>query len=72
MNARIRELAEQAQEYAEYTTPQGLEWFDAFKERFSKLLVQECAALAWFAEQYGIGDGLPVSKQIKQHFGIEP
>jgi hypothetical protein len=45
MNERIHELAEQAQYYAEYTTPQGLEWFPMFKERFAELIVRECATL---------------------------
>ena len=30
MNERIQELAQQAQQYAEYVTPQGCEWFDTF------------------------------------------
>ena len=42
MNERIKELAEQAQQYAEYVTPQGLEWFNAFKEKFAELIVKEC------------------------------
>ena len=46
MNERIRELAEQAQQYAEYVTPQGLECFDTFKEKFAELIVQECIAKA--------------------------
>ena len=40
-------------------------------EKFAELIVRECASKAWFAEQYGIGDGAPVSKQIKEHFGVE-
>jgi len=42
MNERITELAEQAQQYAEYVTPQGCEWFGTFKEKFAELIVQEC------------------------------
>ena len=38
MNERIKQLAEQAQQYAEYTTPQGLEWLPAFKEKFAELI----------------------------------
>ncbi len=45
MNERIRELAEQAQQYAEYTTPQGLEWLPAFQEKFAELIVRECMAM---------------------------
>jgi hypothetical protein len=42
MNERIQELAEQAQQYAEYTTPQGLEWLPAFREKFAELIIQNC------------------------------
>ena len=42
MNKTILKLAEQAQQYAEYTTPQGLEWLPVFKENFAELIVQEC------------------------------
>ena len=42
MNERIKELADKAQEYAEWMTPQGLEWFDNFKEQFAELIVLEC------------------------------
>jgi hypothetical protein len=42
MNDIIRELADKAREYAEWSTPQGLEWFDNFKEQFAELIVREC------------------------------
>jgi hypothetical protein len=42
MNERIRELAEQAQQYAECVTPQGCEWFDTFKEKLGELIIREC------------------------------
>ena len=62
MNDRIRELAEQAQLYAEWTTPQGLEWFDAFKEKFAELIVRECAEICLEANDH---------KNILRHFGVE-
>lgn len=40
-------------------------------EKFAELIIKECAAKAWWAEQYDIGSGLPISKQITEHFGIE-
>ncbi len=46
MNERIQKLADQAQQYAEYNTPQGLECFPMFKERFAELIVRECANVA--------------------------
>ena len=42
MNERIKELAKLAQLRAEWMTPQGLEWFDNFKEQFAELIVREC------------------------------
>ena len=59
MNERIKTFAKQAQLYAEWTTPQGLEWFDAFKEKFAELIVRECAELAY--------DG---PNGILEHFGL--
>ena len=42
MNERTTELAKLAQMRAEWMTPQGLEWFDNFKEQFTELIVREC------------------------------
>ena len=75
MNERIRELAEQAQQYAEYTTPQGLEWLPAFKEKFAELIVKECAESLWTEECYNSDLALDEfeknSKKIREHFGVE-
>ena len=68
MNERIRELAEQAQQYAEYTTPQGLEWLPAFKEKFAELIVRECCDI--FVELRTRPADLAV-KDVKKHFGVE-
>mgnify|MGYP007007682621 CR=1 FL=1 len=63
MNERIKELAEQCHHrYSEHNID---------LEKFAELIVRECASKAWFVEQYGIGDGTPVSKQIREHFGVE-
>jgi hypothetical protein len=75
MNERIKELEKQAWEFVDKTW----NWANAnnpsqatlFKIKFAELIVEECASKAWFAEQYGIGDGAPVSKQIREHFGVE-
>ena len=68
MNERIKELAKQAQQYAEWTTPQGLEWFDAFKEKFAELIVAE---MLQTCEDHPAWTGRMISEQIKQHFGVE-
>ncbi len=79
MNERIKELNAQADKYAwekvgkkyDGTGDLNWQWEDTKMEKFAELIVRECASKAWFAEQYGIGDGAPVSKQIKEHFGVE-
>jgi hypothetical protein len=68
MNERIKELAEQAQQYAEYVTPQGCEWFDTFKEKFAELIVQECAEVAHCNFHV---DGVTLGNIMKEHFGVE-
>ena len=71
MNPRITELADKAQEYAEWMTPQGLEWFDNFKEQFASLIIEECAD--YFGREgdrrFEV-DGNWIAKTIKQHFGV--
>jgi hypothetical protein len=67
MNERIKQLAEQAQQYAEYITPQGCEWFDTFKEKFAELIVQECADVATINQYQAFTPG----HYVKKHFGVE-
>ncbi len=79
MNERIRELVKQAQQYAEYVTPQGLEWFDTFKEKFAELIIKECMRMCDVAavgyETHGRtkeANGCYSAKEyIEEHFGVE-
>ena len=69
MNERIKELADKAQEYAEWMTPQGLEWFDNFKEQFAELIINECISAVEntndrYRKEYFAG-------KIKEHFGVK-
>lgn len=72
MNTRIKELATQAQQYAEYVTPQGLEWLPAFKEKFAGLVVRECIrkieneASAYAEPVWAV----ELVNDIKEHFGV--
>ena len=47
MNERIRELAKQAEEYAdiEYNAS-DLDWYELKEEKFAELIVEECAQRA--------------------------
>ena len=65
MNERIKELAEQAQQYAEYVTPQGCEWFGTFKEKFAELIVKECIDNIEVWEKDSRNH---ISYMLKQHF----
>jgi hypothetical protein len=69
MNERIEQLAQQCTEYITGTLNGDFEKFDY--KKFAELLIRECAAKAWWAEQYDMGDGKPISKQITEHFGVE-
>jgi hypothetical protein len=74
MNERIKKLYTEASEWAlhNYPPPVNLfEWEDLRSKKFAELIVRECSAKAWFAEQYDMGDGVPISKQIKEHFGVK-
>ena len=85
MNEKIKQLANQAQQYAECTTPQGLEWFDVFKEKFAELIVRECidkittynlvpGHSAKWEDIYDIHARLldDLGEELKEHFGVEP
>ncbi len=84
MNEQIRQLAEQAEEYAVRVTTgdweDGLAYQDLFNKKFAELIVKECADACYKhkdVESFGI---YPVrvamvtkacSDNIKQHFGVE-
>jgi hypothetical protein len=75
MNERIKELAEQATEYAnEQNELHGVGYVITFKEKFAELIVRECVAIA--NRQFSAATGLDdrdclTAQQMKQHFGVE-
>ena len=76
MNERIKELAKLAQLRAEWMTPQGLEWFDNFKEQFAELIVRECMACSTWVGKNNTNTVEPmhtaqaINQRIKNQFGI--
>ncbi len=76
MNERIKEMAKLAQMRAEWMTPQGLEWFDNFKEQFTKLIVRECMACSTWVGKNNTNTVEPmhtaqaINQRITQHVGI--
>jgi hypothetical protein len=75
MNERIKALADKAQEYAEWETPQGLEWFDNFKKQFALLIINECAEMGDNFDGQPTGNEvrkyLTAGDAIREHFGVE-
>jgi hypothetical protein len=64
MNERIKELAEQAKQYAEdeQNNPLKIYTLDCFNEKFADLIVRECAEICLEANDH---------KNILTHFGVE-
>jgi|FLOH01.1.fsa_nt_gi hypothetical protein len=72
MNERIRELAEQAQDWVDAQAPCAryvAEEHEYFYEKFAELLLHECSRIAddWVNNEDN-GKNYP-SDKIKQHFG---
>ena len=69
MNERIKQLAEQADDYADNKIQMPGEyhpdWHDIRDEKFAELIVRECAKAA-----DSIAPSI-VSDVIKEHFGVE-
>ena len=66
MNERIKELADESARYsAIMALPTGQSGNELFVEKFTQLIVMECADIADKAEPYKAND------LIKQHFGVK-
>jgi hypothetical protein len=75
MNKRIKELAEQAQDWADAHAPYASEEHEYFVEKFAELIVQECAdlfknVLISVETEHG-HQSVMASKFIRNHFGVE-
>jgi hypothetical protein len=75
MNERIKELAEQADDYTDNKIQQPGEyhpdWHDVRDQKFAELIVRECATIA--DDGYGsahFGNGI-AGYQLLQHFGVK-
>ena len=78
MNERIRELAQQAQEYAwenETHWSANAEREALFEQKLAELIVRECAKSLWTEECHTSDLALEEfernSAKIKEHFGVE-
>jgi len=75
MNERIKQLAEQAEKYADENFKGEPTWSEAFESKFAELIIQECATFIDSAFDIDEHSGEVVSyadgSQLKKHFGIE-
>ena len=69
MNERIKQLAKQAEEYAdiEYNAS-DLDWYELKEEKFAELIVRECTTV--IERNLFQGIGWNTSRAVRQHFGI--
>ena len=70
MNERYKELAEEAEKYADYHFKGEHFWTEAYEQKFAELIVRECAKVAGDFEYARLHDSL-VEDKIKEHFGVE-
>ena len=72
MNERIKELAEQARQYANSMYPSGLDipkWGPAYHEKFAELIVEECTKVI----DRNLFQNIVwnTSRAVRRHFGID-
>ena len=85
MNERIRQLAKQAEEYAdiEYNAS-DLDWYELKEEKFAELIVRECidkiethripvgnSAAGEMACEWTYDALKEIRDEIKEHFGVK-
>ena len=77
MNERIRELAEQAEDWADNQNFYASDYRDYLMEKFAELIVWECAKVCddldiddWGDKSFDDGTYY-CSRAIKKHFGVE-
>lgn len=68
MNKRIRELAEQAEKYADDNFKGESTYSEAYDSKFAELIALEVLKVIE-NERYEIYE--PVIEKVKQHFGVE-
>jgi hypothetical protein len=73
MNERIKQLAEQADDYADNKIQMPGEyhpdWHDIRDEKFAELIVRECIGIV--KQRWINPDEDVIAEEIKQHFGVE-
>lgn len=68
---RIKELALQAKQYANYLPdPQGKEYTQVVMEKFAELIAMDCMSICEELGDKGL-DGHYCADEIKKHFGVK-
>jgi hypothetical protein len=70
MNERIRELAEQAEKYADANFKGEPFWTEAYESKFAQLIVEQCAGIIE-SQDVDPSFKLRMSWAVKQYFGVE-
>lgn len=76
MNERIRELADQAFDTAEYPEDQRyrIEPNPAFCKKFAELIMKECISVPyamWDQAELNADVAVKIEHRIREHFGVE-
>ncbi len=76
MNERIRELADQAFDTAEYPADQQyrIEPNSAFCKKFAELIMKECISVPyamWDQAELNADVAVKIEHRIREHFGVE-
>ena len=69
MNERIRELAEQAEDWADNQNFYASDYRDYLMEKFAELIVRECDK--YVAERWDICEPWMNPGDLLKHFGVE-
>ena len=70
MNERIRQLAEQAEDWADSQNFYESDYKDYFNEKFAELIVEKCAGIIE-SQDVDPSFKLRMSWAVKEYFGIE-
>ena len=70
MNQRIRQLAEQAEDWADSQNFYESDYKDYFNEKFAELIVEKCAGIIE-SQDVDPSFKLRMSWAVKQYFGVE-
>jgi hypothetical protein len=66
MNERLRQLAEQAEDWADNQNFYESDYRDYLMEKFAELIVLECVRISRTST-----DGFAAGRRMEEHFGVE-